>query len=73
MEQDNPGNGFLDRSSGQKGDIVMVNSANQDRKRSALGWLVVVIGWAAFLGGLLMPLKYLLVKGTLLAIARVLP
>jgi hypothetical protein len=40
---------------------------------SALGWLGVVIGWGCFFAGFLMPLKYLLVKGTLLTIARVLP
>lgn len=51
----------------------MVNSAIQTRTCSALEWLAVVIGWMAFLGALLMPLKYLFAKGILLAIARVLP
>ncbi len=51
----------------------MVNSAIDTRKRSALDWLVVLIGWGSFLGGFLMPVKCLLAKGILLTIARVLP
>jgi hypothetical protein len=54
---------------------MVAHGAKSDRVRisSALDWAVVVLGWACFFGGFLLPQQYLLAKGTLLAVARVLP